>query len=144
MRLMSLGAVVALAILAACQEPPRTDESRYIRDEPFEDLPAPKDSVYRDRQRESFSYSSESFRCGKFLYDYEATPEETVAFFKQTMTKPPYGWKIEDERWRPDDGIANLTLLKNSDRCTIEVRRVKVARDARPKVAIEVRVNYTR
>lgn len=131
-------------VVGACQQTQQGPASKYVRTEIFEDVPAPKGAVYREQEGQSFSYSSDHFRCGKFVYDYSATAEDAVAFFKETMTQPPYSWVLKDESWRPAEGIAALTLVKNEDRCTVDVKRTTPPGAEEPQVSLVVRVNYNR
>ena len=129
-------AVVALlATFPACKAPVPEPVSTRIQTEIFDDVPAPKTAIYRDRGAESFSFRTTGFRCGRFVYDYDDSEESAVRFFKATMTRPPYSWKLTNEE-RDEEGAARLTFVKNDDRCTVNVLRI------RGSIVLTVRVNY--
>ena len=128
-------AVALLATLAACKAPTSDPVSTRVQTEIFDDVPAPKTAVYRDRGAESFSFRTNAFRCGRFVYDYDESEENAVRFFKATMTRPPFSWKLTKEE-REVEGSARLTFVKNDDRCTVNVQRI------RGSTVLTVRVNY--
>jgi hypothetical protein len=127
--------VALLATFAACKAPAPEPVSTRLHGEIFDDLPAPKTATYRDRGGESFSFRTSGFRCGRFVYDTEESEESSVRFFKSTMTHPPFSWKLTNEE-RDVEGAARLTFVKNDDRCTINVQRI------RGSTLLTVRVNY--
>ncbi len=128
-------AVALLAMLAACKAPAPEPVSTRVHTEIFDDVPAPKTATYRDRGAESFSFRTSGFRCGRFVYDYDDSEEDAVRFYKATMTRPPYSWKLTKEE-RDVEGSARLTFVKNDDRCTVNVARI------RGSTVLTVRVNY--
>jgi hypothetical protein len=134
-------ALLAAILLAACEmtTPPPT---RYLHSDVFEDVPAPKAARYRDAKGESFSYRSQTFRCGKFLYDYIGSDAAVVQFYKETMGAPPYSWTLTDED-RTSEGSTSLQFVKNQDTCTVDVDRVPRSTQ-KLHLRIQVRVNSRR
>ncbi len=130
-----LAAVALLATLAACKAPAPKPVSTRVQTEIFDDVPAPKTAIFRARDAESFSFRTSGFRCGRFVYDYDDSEEDAVRFYKATMTRPPYSWKLTKEE-RDVEGSARLTFVKNDDRCTVNVARI------RGSTVLTVRVNY--
>ncbi|MHC4134504.1 MAG: hypothetical protein ACYS0K_05930 [Planctomycetota bacterium] len=134
-------ALLAAVLLAACETtapPPAT----YLNTDVFEDIPAHKDARYRDGKGESFSYRSQTFRCGKFIYDYIGSDATVVQFYKETMGAPPYSWTLTHED-RTTTGSTTLQFVKNQDTCTVDVDRVPRSTQ-RLHVRIQVRVNSRR
>jgi len=137
---MKAFALAVAVLLAACTPP--TQRSGRLSPDIFEDIPAPKSARYIYRQHESFSYRSKTFRCGKFLYEYQGDVDDAVRFFKDTMGNPPYSWTLADEV-APGSGSTTLVFTKNTDRCTVDIDRVPRPELKRQKnVEIKVRVNY--
>lgn len=134
---MSFRALPLLALVfAACVGGPPPSPSRHLTSEPFEDLPAPRAAIYRDADSQSFAMRSQSFRCGRFLYDYPGPDADAVRFFKETMTQVPFGWTFEGEE-RAGEGSTRLKFTKRGDRCSIDVDRVPF----RQMVTLDIRVN---
>jgi len=110
----------------------------------FEDIPAPRTAVYVDHDNTSFSYRTETFRCGRFLFEYQGSDANVVDFYKRVMSAPPYSWKLLKE----DSAAAGSTTLifaKNDDRCMVDVDSVPKPSAARQhNVEITIRVNYRR
>ena len=138
MRKTALG--IAL-MLAACTTPLRDDEGRLSADM-FEDIPAPESAVYVTRNNQSFSYRSSTFRCGKFVYEYQGSAEDVTRFYSETMANPPYSWTLASTE-SPGSGSTTLVFTKNDDRCTVDIDRVRRPNiDRKNNIAIRVRVNY--
>ncbi|MHC4547928.1 MAG: hypothetical protein ACYTEZ_04055 [Planctomycetota bacterium] len=133
--------MILVLFFAACKTPPPASRT-YLHTDVFEDIPAPREARYRNANMESFSYRSQSFRCGKFIFDYQGSDADVVRFFKETMTAPPYSWTLTDED-RVQAGSTGLVFVKGEDRCTVEVDVVPQAAYVR-HVRIQVRVNYVR
>ena len=130
---------------AACESARAPDSPGTLTTAIFEDVPAPRDARYRAGGGESFSYQSETFRCGRFQFEYPGLPEAAADFFRQTMTRPPYNWTLGPET--PDGaGGTMLELTKLDDRCVIEIKLlpVSVAGSESRTSSIKVRVNVTR
>jgi hypothetical protein len=138
---MRAASLLALMMLAACQQPQKPGSTGALNPDIFEDLPAPKDAVYRDADNESFSYRGGSFRCGRFVYDFKGSQEEATAFFKETMTTPPYNWTLAGED-QPAAGTVTLVFTKNEDRCTVDVDRLASGARGKDQVVIIVQVNH--
>ena len=139
----SVAPLLGLLLLAACQTPPPESGSP-VRSDIFEDLPVPKGAVYIHRNHESFSYRGETFRCGKFLFEYQGDHAATVAFFRDTMTRPPYSWTLEQED-TAGQGTATLVFRKGDDRCTIDIDYVPSPSIEKPNnQRILIRLNYRR
>jgi hypothetical protein len=134
-------AFFAVVLLAACEATP-PPATTYLSHDVFEDIPAPKDARYREVDGESFSYRSQTFRCGKFIYDYVGSDATVVQFYKETMGAPPYSWTLTKEV-RPGEGSSTLQFVKNQDTCTVAVDRVPRSTQ-KLHVRIQVRVNTRR
>jgi hypothetical protein len=134
-------ALFAAVLLAACETTP-PPASTYLSTDVFEDIPAPKDARYRDAKGESFSYRSQTFRCGKFIYDFVGSDAAVVQFYKETMGAPPYSWTLTKED-RAGEGTTTLLFVKNQDTCTVDVDRVPLSTQ-KLHVRIQVRVNTRR
>jgi hypothetical protein len=134
-------AAVAGLLVACASSPPHGGN---FSSDIFEDIPAPRTAVYREEAAESFSYRTPTHRCGRFRYDYQGSQSETVDFFRQTMTTPPYSWALVSEE-APAEGSSHLVFKKGEDRCTVDVdrREPKHGSDGE-NVWILVRVNYLR
>jgi len=140
MKILPLALVVLC--LAACDTPTKAPDGEYLRTDIFEDIPAPRSAMYVHDHQESFAYSSDSYRCGKFIFRYEGSQADAVRFFKETMTSPPYNWKLTKEE-QVARGSTVLAFLKNDDHCTVNLDRVPRPKQAQPhNVDITVRVNY--
>ena len=134
--------VFTLALmLAACAATTQGDGGRLSADM-FEDIPAPKSATYVSRNNESFSYRSSTFRCGKFVYEYQGTVEQAVRFYTETMGNPPYSWTLASTE-SPGSGSTTLVFTKNDDRCTVDIDRVPRPNiEKKNNIEIRVRVNY--
>jgi len=134
----ALALLLAALLFPACRTPPPA----YLSTDIFEDIPAPKGAEYLHEKRQSFSYRSRTFRCGRFLYTYLGSHEEVVSFYRETMTAPPYNWTLTDEDSRAA-GSSRLTFEKHEDVCQVDLDRVpKPAPGGQNNVSIRVRVNY--
>jgi len=110
----------------------------------FEDIPAPRTAVYVDHDNTSFSYSAETFRCGRFLFQYQGRDTDAVAFYRRVMVAPPYSWKLLHQDARAA-GSTTLVFAKNEDRCSVDIDSIpKPSAARRHNVAITIRVNYRR
>lgn len=134
-------ALFAVVLLAACESTPPA-ATTYLSHDVFEDVPAPKDAHYRETKGESFSYRSQTFRCGKFIYDFVGSDASVVQFYKETMGAPPYSWTLTREE-RTAEGSTALQFVKNQDTCTVDVDRVPRSTQ-KLHVRIQVRVNTRR
>ena len=134
-------ALFAAVLLGAC-EMTSPAPATYLSRDVFEDVPAPRDARYRDAQGESYSYRSQTFRCGHFIYDYVGSDAAVVQFYKETMGAPPYSWTLTGED-RTNEGSTTLLFIKNQDTCTVDVDRVPRSTQ-RLHVRIQVRVNSRR
>lgn len=130
-------AAMTLLALAACRGGAPPPASTRLATEIFDDVPAPKNAAYREGKGESFSFRTSGFRCGRFVYDYPDSEEDAVRFFKETMQRPPYSWKLTKEE-RAEEGAARLTFVKNEDTCTVNVLTIPY----RKTIVLTVRVNY--
>jgi len=130
--------------LGGCRTAP--ESRRSPSSEIFEDIPAPRSARVQTDKALSFSYRSDSFRCAKYVYKYSGEFRETVEFFRDVMTNPPYSW---DLRTKDDQtaGPPRLTFRKSEEYCTIDIRDL----DGRSKasgaadddlVLITICVNY--
>ena len=132
----ALVSVALVTLMSACVSQPEPI-SRRLTDDTFDDVPAPESAVFRTEAGESFAFQSSGFRCGRFVFDYPGADTEAVIFFKETMQRPPFSWKLTNEQ-REVEGSMRLTLVKGGDTCTINVDRVP----ARETVVLTLRVNY--
>jgi hypothetical protein len=136
-----MAAVGIALMLAACATPPRDDGGRLSADM-FEDIPAPESAVYVTRDNRSFSYRSSTFRCGKFVYEYQGSADDVTRFYAETMANPPYSWTLSATE-SPGSGSTTLVFTKNDDRCTVDIDRVPRPNiDKKNNIEIRVRVNY--
>ncbi|MHC4934506.1 MAG: hypothetical protein ACYTGV_20215 [Planctomycetota bacterium] len=140
---MRAALLLALFLLPACESPQQGALSGPVSTDIFEDLPAPKGAQYRQTNAESFSYHGETFRCGRFAYDYRGNHAETVQFFKTTMTSPPYNWTFATQH-RSAAESTTLVFTKHNDRCTVDIDRVAEDEDGRDHLELLVRLNFTR
>jgi hypothetical protein len=140
MRLLAIPLLLAAA--AGCVTTPESPSDQ-LSSQIFEDIPAPRDSVYRDRDAQSFSFRSSAYRCARFVYDSWAPHESVVAFYRDTMTQPPYSWTLAED-FSEKEGAARLVFTKGEDRCTVDVDRLLQKTSQGSGVVIRVRVNYTR
>jgi len=137
-----LAALAAVPI--ACQTPNASDSPGTLTTVIFEDVPAPRDARYRAGKGESFSYQSETFRCGRFEFEYPGKPADAADFFRQTMTRPPYNWTLAGES-PAGEGGTTLELTKLDDRCAIQIEPLApTMAGGGPRTSITVRVNVTR
>jgi hypothetical protein len=137
-----LALLPALLVWTACAAPEGT-RSRTLTTDHLEDIPAPAEARYRDRGGESFSYRAASFRCGKFVYDYDGSVEEAATFYKEVMTAPPYFWVlVADETVVMNS--RHLTFKKNHDHCTVSIDRVQEGGPKDGPVSIVVLLNPTK
>jgi len=140
MRLPALSAL--LLLVAACQSRPAPAAPLSTRI--FEDVPAPRGVTYLEANFESFSYQTPTFRCGRFLFDWQGAETDAVRFYRDTMASPPYNWTFAGED-RVEEGSTRLTFVKGEDRCTVDIDRVpKPGAEKRNNLNIAVRVNYRR
>lgn len=140
---MRMVALFAGLVLAACTTPPADHGDRLSADM-FEDIPAPKTAVYVTRSNESFSYRSGTFRCGKFVYEYQGDADEVARFYSETMANPPYSWTLAKTE-SPGSGSTTLVFTKNDDHCTVDIDRVPRPNIGKKNnIEIRVRVNYRR
>ena len=136
-----LCAALPVAILAACETPPADSGSRYITNESFEDIPAPKDARYQTANDESFAYRGKGFRYGEFVYEYDAGLEDAVRFYKEVPTKPPYSWKLGNVGFRDSLKEATVEMTKNEDHCIVRIRRISPENAETTRLRIVVRLN---
>ncbi len=136
-----LFAALPVAFLAACETPPADPGSRYITNESFEDIPAPKDARYQTANDESYAYRGKGFRYGEFVYLYDAALEDAVRFYKEVPTRPPYSWVLGGVSYRESLTEATIEMTKNEDRCSILIRRISADRAENPRLRIVVRLN---
>ena len=130
----------ALILFAGCETTP--EDNRVLRTAQFEDIPVPRGSTYRTSKERSYSYRSENFRCGQFHYDYDGTVEAAERFFRDTMVRAPYNWKLDAED-STSSGSVRLVFTKDDERCTVDVDYVPgTRRDHLPTVFILLRLNY--
>jgi len=125
--------------LAGCQS--TSDAPRILHDEIFEDVPAPRSARIETDTAQSFSYSSESFRCAMYVYRYVGDVEEAAEFFSTTMTRPPYSWTLA----RSDElplGHARISFTKGEEYCTVDMRTTTARGAEADLVIITIRVNY--
>ena len=140
MRALPLFAV--LLLLAACQSRPAPAAPLSTRI--FEDIPAPRGVTYLEANFESFSYQTPTFRCGRFLFDWQGSEADAIRFYRETMTTPPYSWTFAGED-RVEEGSARLTFVKGEDRCTVDIDRIPKPGVAKQNnLTLAVRVNYRR
>lgn len=129
-----------LLVLSGCQSA-APDSGGILRTEIFEDIPSPRSARVQTDRALSFSYSSESFRCAKYVYRFDGEVDEVVDFFHEVMGGPPYSWNLNSEDELPG-GHARLNFQKGEERCTVDIR----SNDARAKkadlVLITILVNY--
>ena len=145
MRLLAFALLVAAAACGStdtAETPAASSRPTYLSTDIFEDVPAPRDAVYMHNKHESFSYRTATFRSGKFLYAWKGTQPDAVAFFKQTMSAPPYRWTLTGDS-TPVTGSTKLTFVKGADTCTVDIDNVPRVQQ-RANVTIIVRVNYRR
>lgn len=134
-------AVVVLVspFLAGCQGAP--EERRQLKDDVFQDIPAPKSARVQTDDAASFSYKSESFRCAKYVYRYLGESAETVAFFESTMTRAPYSWTLEKIAELPA-GHDRITFRKGEERCVVDIQTREARDDDDDTITITIRLNY--
>jgi len=138
MRKWAFWAVLGL-FLASCQS--TADAPRILDDEIFEDIPAPRSARVETDSAQSFSYSSESFRCAKYVYRFVGRVEEAAEFFATTMTRPPYSWELGEQADLPT-GHERMSFTKGEEYCVVDMRTT-VSRTGEPDlVTIIIRVNY--
>ena len=134
-------AALPVVLFAACETPPADSGSRYITNESFEDIPAPKDARYQTANDESYAYRGKGFRYGEFVYEYDAELEDAVRFYKEVPTRPPYSWALDGVSYRDSLTEATVDLTKNKDHCSILIRRISPARAEQARLRIVVRLN---
>lgn len=111
-------AAALILCLAACQGPgPR---SGTLRTDQFDDIPVPGNATYRSERAESYSYRTETFRCGRFVYDYPRSAEQARDYFSSAMVRPPYSWALAAEN-TAENGAFRLVFTKNDERCTVDL-----------------------
>ncbi|MEM8883802.1 MAG: hypothetical protein AAGD14_07035 [Planctomycetota bacterium] len=140
MRRTALLALIAL-FYAGCQSAP-ADGGELLGTEIFEDIPAPGTARVQTDKTRSFAYSSDSFRCAKYVYSFTGTVAEVEEFFSTTMTEPPYSWKLIE---REDDlprGHVRFHYAKGEDRCTVDARTDDDRRGDEDEILIIITVNY--
>ena len=128
------------ALLASCQAP-SDPTGRILAEDIFEDIPAPRSARVETDSARSFSYSSESFRCAKYVYRYVGEVDEAVTFFTNTMTKPPYSWELAGQDELPL-GHARMTFTKGEEYCVVDMRTTTERAADDDLVTITIRVNY--
>ena len=139
---MTRSALFAAALLLAACESSDVRRSGALSTDIFEDIPAPKSAFYVHAHQESFAYSGKTYRCGRFVYEYQGDPANAARFFRKTMLTPPYSWSLLTED-STEVGSYTLVFEKNEDRCTIDIDRVpKPDIGKKHNVHILVRVNY--
>jgi len=106
---------VLITLVSACASQPEPT-SRRLSGDTFDDVPAPESAVFRTAAGESFAFQSSGFRCGRFVFDYPGADTEAILFFKETMQRPPFSWKLTNEQ-REVEGSTRLTLVKGGDTC---------------------------
>ena len=134
-------AALPVALLAACETPPVDSGSRFITNESFEDIPAPKDARYQTANDESYAYRGKGFRYGEFVYEYDAPLEDAVRFYKEVPTRPPYSWNLGGVSYRDSLTEATIEMTKNEDRCSVLIRRISPERAETTRLRILVRLN---
>jgi hypothetical protein len=137
---MKTCAVAVLLLTAACA----TTSGGYLGSDVFEDIPAPKRAIYITRDNESFSYRSRTFRCGRFVYEFQGDQQEVARFYRETMAAPPYSWTFESEDGT-GAGSTRLLFRKQDDECRVDVNHVPKLGVERPdNISIIVRLNQVR
>jgi len=135
-------AALLLSMPLACVTT-QSSPSAQLSTEIFEDIPAPKDAVFRDRDSQSFSFRSKAFRCARFVYDAWSSHADTVRFFRENMIQPPYSWTLVRES--PErEGSTRLVFAKGEDECVVDVDRLLHKTAQGSGVVIRVFVNYNR
>ncbi len=130
----------ALILFAGCAMTP--GDNGVLRSAQFEDIPVPRGATYRNSKELSYSYRTEHFRCGQFHYHYDGTVEAAERFFRDTMVRAPYNWKLVAED-STSSGSMRLVFTKDYERCTVDVDYVPgTRRDNIPTVLILLRLNY--
>jgi hypothetical protein len=125
--------------LAACQS--TTDVPRILDDEIFEDIPAPRSARVETESAQSFSYSSDSFRCAKYVYRFVGEVSEAAEFFSSTMTRPPYSWELKKRDELPA-GHERMSFTKGEEFCVVDMRTTTSREGEADLVTITIRVNY--
>ena len=138
MRRTGIFAVFAL-VLANCQS--TSEPRRILDDEIFEDIPAPRSARVQTDSALSFSYSSESFRCAKYVYHFVGEVDEAEEFFSTTMTRPPYSWDLAKKDDLPA-GHARMSFSKGEEYCVVDMRTITDRANDEDFVTITIRVNY--
>ena len=134
------GAMALLSlVLTSCQS--TSAPQRILGDDIFEDIPAPRSARVETDHALSFSYSSESFRCAKYVYRFVGEVEEATDFFSTTMTRPPYSWDLAKEDQLPE-GHARISFTKGEEYCVVDMRTTADRSRAADLVIITIRVNY--
>ena len=111
-------AVALIVCCAACQAAgPR---SGTLRTDQFDDIPVPSGAAYRISGAESYCYRTETFRCGRFVYDYPGRPEQARDYFTSAMVRPPYSWGLTEDK-KAGNGAFRLVFTKNDERCTVDL-----------------------
>jgi len=134
--------VLAGAATAGCDSiAERRPPGSRLEPDIFQDVPAPVGARYVDDHSESFSYRGGTFRSGRFEFRYDGTAAEAADFYRDTMTKSPYDWILEQENPREDG--SSFVFTKNQDRCTVDIDPIESVGGPR-EVRILVRVNFRR
>lgn len=136
---MKIAAILAFAWLAACEAPGAS--TGLLQADQFEDIPVPRAARCRTHHAESFSYRTDTFRCGKFVYDYQGTVAEVVRYFRDTMARAPFSWELKDASGTAE-GSTTLVFTKNDERCTVDIDRIPRPETKEQDVLILVRLNY--
>jgi len=140
MSLSRLGLVAALALAVACKShPPKASP---LSTQPFEDVIAPRGATYVTANGRSFAYRKPTFRCGRFVWDWQGAEAEAVRFYKDRMTAPPYSWTFAGEEGA-ESGSTRLFFVKGPDRCIVDIDHIpRPGIGMETNLSIAVRVNY--
>ncbi len=137
--MIRLALCALLLLLFGCKTTP--ESHRTFGDAQIEDIPVPRNATYRNENQRSYSYRSKNFRCGQLHYRFNGPVEEAARFFRNTMVRAPYNWKLD-----ADDSVASgstrLVFTKDDERCTIDVDHVPGTSKDDLAVSILVRLNY--
>ena len=130
-----------LAVCAACQS--GGGVSRILTTDVFDDIPAPRTARVKTDEARSFSHeqTSGAHRCAQYVYQYVGESEEAVAFFEQTMSRPPYSWELVKIA-ELTAGHDQLTYRKGDETCVVDIRTTESKDDEGDDITITIRVNY--
>lgn len=139
---MNLARALSVALLlgaVSCKSaaPPATPLSTTI----FEDVVAPRGATYLHANGKSFAYRRPTFRCGRFVFDWQGAEADAVRLYKERMVAPPYSWTFAGDEGQ--SGSVRLFFVKGDDRCIVDIDRIpKPGIGMENNLSIVVRVNY--